>query len=49
MESSGGVEQEIYFSTVKKRWYVKYSYDLCAFCHKSESVDNLRRGTVQCL
>ena len=39
MESSHGVEQEIYFSTVKKGSYEQYSYEVCVFSHKSESID----------
>ena len=47
MELSHGVEPEISFSPVKKRRYEQYSSELCAFSHKSESVDSLWRGTVK--
>ena len=47
MESSHGVEPEINFSPVKKRRYEQYSSELCVFTHKSESVDNLCRGTFK--
>ena len=47
MESSHGVEPEITFSPVKKRRYEQYSYELCVFTYKSESVDNLGRGTFK--
>ena len=45
MESSDGVESDIDFSSVKKRRYEHYSFELCVFSHKSESVDSLGRGT----
>ena len=47
MESSHGVEPEVYFSPVKKRRYEQYRSELSVFSHNSESVDSLGRGTVK--
>ena len=47
MESSDGVEPEIYFSPVKKRRYENDSSELCVFCHKNERVDSLERGLIK--